>query len=289
MDWIKRMNNIMGYIDEHITEEIDMPEIARMACCSVNHFQRLFSFIAGTTLKEYIRRRRLTCAALELQKSRIKIIDLAMKYGYDSADSFTRSFQKMHGITPTLARTAEIVLKSYPKIVFNMNVTGEQPLNYKIVQKDEFELVGKGMMLDAENMAEAIRAFWQESYSNGSCRRLYELSGSELLYDIVAYREERDESVSFHIAYENKARLTRVDTEFEILKIPALTWVVFTLIEPIATSASSIEAATQYTETLWSKAYAEWLPTSGYTDGVPIIEVFYPDTIELWIPVERNK
>ncbi len=287
MDWIKRMNEIMDYIDVNIDSEIDMAEIARLAGCSANHFQRVFTFISGISIKEYIRRRRLTFAAAELQESRIKIIDLAVKYGYDSPDSFSRAFQKLHGITPTSARTSGVVLKSYPKMIFHMTELGETPLNYKIVQKEGYELIGKGIMLDADNMAGKIQEFWQETYSDGSCRRLYELSEGERLFDVIAYGENDDNSISFHIAYENKAKLTAVEEAFEILQIPALTWAVFTLTESIAIFHSSMEATTRYTEALWEKVYTQWLPASGYIDGTPIIEVFYPDTMELWIPIEK--
>lgn len=288
MDWTKCMNDIMGYIDEHITEEIDMHEVAKIAGCSANHFQRIFTFTAGISLKDYIRRRRLSFAALELQESNIKIVDLAMKYGYDSPDSFTRAFQKIHGITPTLARTTEMKLKSCPKLTFHLDVMGETPLSYRIIKKEGFELIGKGIMLDADNMTEEIQGFWQESYSNGICRRLYQLSKGELMFDVIAYQEEADNRVSFHIAYENKAKLADVTEAYEILRIPALTWVVFTLEESIAFLESSMEDATQHTEILWNKAYNEWLPTSGYIDATPIIEAFYSDKIELWIPVEKK-
>jgi len=289
MDWSNRMNEIMRYIDEHITEEIDMHEIAKIACSSVNHFQRIFAFTAGISLKEYSRRRRLSLAALELQESNIKIIDLAMKYGYDSPDSFTRAFQKMHGITPTLARTTDMKLKSCPKLTFQLDVMGETPLSYRILKKEGFELIGKGIMLDTDNMTEEIQAFWQESYSKGICKKLYQLSKGEILFDVIAYQEDADNRISFHIAYENKVKLQEVTKNYEILKIPASTWVVFTLEEPITFFESSLEEATQYTEVLWNKAYNEWLPASGYMDATPIIEAFYSDRVELWIPVKKKR
>lgn len=86
MDLLDRMNGAMEYIEENIAGEIDFEKIARMACCSVNHFQRMFSYITGVSLSEYIRRRKLTVAAFELQNGNSKVIDLAIKYGYDSPD-----------------------------------------------------------------------------------------------------------------------------------------------------------------------------------------------------------
>jgi AraC family transcriptional regulator len=104
MDWLDRMNSAIRYIEENITEDIDYDMVAEKACCSTYHFQRMFSFITDIPLSEYIRRRRLTLVAFELQNSDVRIIDLAVKYGYDSADSFSRAFQKVHGVVPSLAR-----------------------------------------------------------------------------------------------------------------------------------------------------------------------------------------
>ncbi len=104
MDWLERMNNALNYIENSLDEEIDYKEIAKAANCSEFHFSRMFSSISGVSLSEYIRRRRLTLAAFEIQKSDIRIIDVAIKYGYISSDTFSRAFQKMHGVTPSNAR-----------------------------------------------------------------------------------------------------------------------------------------------------------------------------------------
>lgn len=93
----------MDYIENNLTDEIDYAKIAKAACCSEFHFSRIFSSMAGITLSEYIRRRRLILAAFELQKSDMLIIDIAVKYGYESADAFTRAFKKLHGIRPSEA------------------------------------------------------------------------------------------------------------------------------------------------------------------------------------------
>jgi AraC family transcriptional regulator len=104
MDSLKKMNDALNYIEENLTNDIDFKEVARLAFCSEYHFQRMFSFLAGISLSEYIRRRRLTLSAFELNNSNIRIIDIAIKYGYSSPDSFTRAFQNLHGITPSEAQ-----------------------------------------------------------------------------------------------------------------------------------------------------------------------------------------
>lgn len=120
MDWFERMNGAMSYIEDHLASEIDYEEAARIACCSSYHFQRMFSFITDVTLSEYIRRRRLTLAAFELQKGSGRVIDVALKYGYDSPNSFTRAFQSLHGVTPSLARDEGVQLKAYPRMSFQL-------------------------------------------------------------------------------------------------------------------------------------------------------------------------
>lgn len=94
MDWLERMNNAMGYVETHLSEDIDFDQVAKIACCSTYHFQRMFSFITSVPLSEYIRRRRLTLAAFELQQSDAKVIDTALKYGYESPEAFSRAFKK---------------------------------------------------------------------------------------------------------------------------------------------------------------------------------------------------
>lgn len=112
MDWLVKMNSAIEYIEENLTEEIDLNLVAAKACCSSYNFQRMFSFITDIPLAEYIRRRKLTQAALDLQNTNLKIIEIAMKYGYDSGTSFARAFGSLHGLTPKEARQAGVKLKS---------------------------------------------------------------------------------------------------------------------------------------------------------------------------------
>ena len=101
MDTLSNMNKALAYIEEHLTEEIDYSEVSKIAYCSEYHFKRMFSFLSGIGLSEYIRRRRLTLAALDLKDTNLIIIDVAVKYGYNSADSFSRAFHSLHGILPS--------------------------------------------------------------------------------------------------------------------------------------------------------------------------------------------
>lgn len=105
MDWLDRMNGVMDYIEANLTQDISYDAIARLACCGSYHFQRMFPFITGLSLSEYIRRRRLTAAAFELQATDTKIIDVSMKYGYDSPEAFSRYRNFAENVTVIWFRT----------------------------------------------------------------------------------------------------------------------------------------------------------------------------------------
>ena len=100
MEWIDRMNAAMDYLEEHLTDKIDVSELARIACCSSFHFQRMFSYMAGVPLGEYVRRRRMTRAAEDLCNGE-RVTDVAARYGYDSPTAFNRAFQSVHGLPPS--------------------------------------------------------------------------------------------------------------------------------------------------------------------------------------------
>ena len=129
MDSLERMNQALAYIEDNLADEIDFQQVERLALCSEYHFRRMFSFLAGVTLSEYIRRRRLTLAAFELLHSEARVIDVALKYGYNSPDSFTRAFHGLHGVTPTEARHRGQLLKAYPHMTFQLTINGGNELS----------------------------------------------------------------------------------------------------------------------------------------------------------------
>ena len=142
MDWLDRMNRAMDYMETHLADEISYEEIARKACCSSYHFQRMFPFITGVPLSEYIRRRRLTLAAFDLQTAGCKVIDVALKYGYESPESFTRAFKSLHGISPAAARRVGASLKAYPRMAFQLSIKGDIEMKYRIETREAFDVFG---------------------------------------------------------------------------------------------------------------------------------------------------
>lgn len=140
MEWLKKLSQSIDYIENNLDGTISYDEIAKIAGCSTYSFQRMFTYIAGIPLSEYIRRRRMTIAAFEIQTKEIKIMDIALKYGYTSPTAFNRAFQSVHGVAPTLARTEGTLLEAYTRISFSISISGGESMKYRIEKKILFEL-----------------------------------------------------------------------------------------------------------------------------------------------------
>lgn len=144
--WAEGLQNAIQYIEDNLTEELDINDIAAKAYVSSFHFQRIFSALCGFTIGEYIRNRRLTLAGEELSHSSERVIDTAVKYGYDSQDSFTRAFTKFHGITPSAAREQGAELKAFAPLRIKLTLEGGTMMEYKIIEKSAFTIMGKAKM-----------------------------------------------------------------------------------------------------------------------------------------------
>lgn len=150
MEWVERLNQSINYIEEHLTGEIDYEQLGRIACCSAYHFQRMFTYMAGITLSEYIRRRKMSLAAVDLQGGNEKLIDIAEKYGYRSPTAFNRAFQGVHGIAPSAVKGGGVSVKSFPPITFKIAIKGAEEMNYRIETKDAFRIIGVSAALHKE-------------------------------------------------------------------------------------------------------------------------------------------
>jgi AraC family transcriptional regulator len=289
MDSLKNMNDALQYIEENLEYEIDYREVARRACCSEFHFKRMFSFLAGVPLSEYIRRRRLTLAAFELMNGESKVIDVAVKYGYSSPDAFTKAFHQLHGATPSEARKNSHSLKAFPRMSFQLSIKGGNEMNYRIVGKEAFHIVGikKRVPLIYEGVNPEIAAMWQsldmntinmlKSLSNIEPEGL--ISASANFSDRLLENSELDHYIGVATTGECPDHLAK-------LEVAASTWAVF-------------EAAGPFPETLqnvWGRIYSEWFPSSSYeqTEGPEILWNADKDTTsptfksEIWIPVVKK-
>lgn len=282
MDWVERLNAAIRYIDENLTGEIEYEKLGQIACCSAYHFQRMFSYIAGMPLSEYIRKRRMSLAAVDLQGGNAKIIDVAAKYGYASPTAFNRAFQSVHGISPSSVRNDGVEVKSFPPVTFKVTVKGVEELNYRIENKGAFRIVGKSYPLSREIEQNFLQVpqMWQNAVLDGTIEKIISLMNNapQGVLGVSACSDAED--WRYYIAVSSTAA---IDTSLEAYIIPAGLWAVF----PGAGTGKSIQE-------LERRIVTEWLPTSGYefTEG-PDIEVYFnpnPENTayEVWIPVQKK-
>ncbi|MBQ8182237.1 MAG: AraC family transcriptional regulator [Ruminococcus sp.] len=165
--WTEGIQNAIQYIEDNLTEELCIEDIAAKAYVSPFYFQKIFNVLCGFTVGEYIRSRRLTIAAEELSGTDIKVIDAAVKYGYDSPDSFTRAFMKFHGISPSAAKKKGAEIKCFAPLKIKLTLEGGSMIDYKIVEKSAFTIMGKCRRFSADTSYTEIPKFWNEHYSNG--------------------------------------------------------------------------------------------------------------------------
>ncbi len=174
MDWIQGIQRAIDYVEENMTEEIDFEEVARQAYSSSFHFQRIFRILCGFSLGDYIRMRRLSLAGEELSKGNGKIIDMAMKYGYDTPESFTRAFTRFHGITPSEAKHSGNA-RIFTPLSVKLTLTGGSKMDYRIEKREAFQVVCKRKSVGKPQSANAtsdITAMWQEFGADGTMGRL---------------------------------------------------------------------------------------------------------------------
>ncbi|WP_397369801.1 AraC family transcriptional regulator [Paenibacillus anseongensis] len=287
---LENMNGALAYIEQNLTEEIDFKETARIAMCSEFHFKRMFSFLAGVSLSEYIRRRRLTLAAFELNHSAIKIIDLAVKYGYNSPDSFTRAFQSIHGITPTEARETGQTLKAYPRLTFQLTIKGGDVMNYRIEEKEAFRIVGlkKRVPIIFEGVNPEIAAMWGSLNAEliQELKSLSNVTPSGLISGSANFSEGRMEEKGELDHYIGAATTKKCPDHLAALEVPASSWAVFEAVGPFPETLQQV----------WGRIYSEWFPSSSYeqVDGPEILwneskDVTSPNfRSEIWIPVSKK-
>ena len=291
MNLIKNFNDALDYIEENLTSDIDYKEVARLAFCSEYHFIRMFSFLAGVTLSEYIRRRRLTLAAFELINTDLRVLDIALKYGYSSPDSFARAFQSMHRITPVEARNNGQLLKAYPRMTFQISVKGESAMNYRVEEKEDFRIVGiqKRVPIIFSGVNPEITSMWK-SLTEKKITQLKNLSNVKPLGLIQAstnFSEGRMEEKGELDHYIGVATTNECPDNFTKLEVPASTWGVFESVGPFPDTLQNT----------WGRIYSEWFPSTNYehSEGPEILwmENFAVTSptfkSEIWIPIREKK
>ena len=291
MDWITGISKAIDYIEEHITEPTDYARAAKEACSSPFNFQRVFALLCGYTLGDYVRMRRLTLAGEELLSTDAKVIDVALKYGYDSPESFSRAFTRFHGVSPSAVRKGAAI-RSFSRICVKLILTGGSIMEYRIEKKQAAKIICRRREFTKpgdDYTNREIPEFWNECGRDGSIQKLcgYIKDSAQFkgLLGVCFSTEMTDSGFPYGIGAEYDGESDPQD--FEIVEIPAYTYAVFT-VRGRMTDA--------FRET-YRKICTEFFPQSGYEYGngveievYPSADVQNPDyTCEIWIAVKPKK
>ena len=275
--WSEGISRAIDYMEEHLTEDLDIQTIAGEACVSGFYFQKIFCALCGFTVGEYIRNRRLTLAAQELSSGKARVLDVALKYGYDSPDSFPRAFTRFHGVSPSAAREKGSQLRSFAPLKIKLTLEGGTMLEYRITEKAQFTVMGLTRQFNMDTSYQEIPRFWSEHMKSeqgavvcgmyGIC-----LGGNGKLFN--------------YMIADNYLPWNEVPPHCETRVIPAGTWAVFPCRGPLPQTLQDVNTQ------IWS----EWLPAcKAYRlAGTYNIEMYGPraekpeDTYsEIWIPIEK--
>ncbi len=285
MEWIESISKAISYIEANLTDELSIDKISNNVLISPFYFQKGFSMLCGFTVSDYIRQRRLALAGGELVSTDEKIIDIALKYGYDSPDSFTKAFTRFHGVTPTAVRKDGAMIKAFAPLKISFTLKGGFTMDYKIVEKDSFAVRGASKRFPYDNAQAEVPKFWAEHYQTGKGNKVCGMYGINI-----------DESMSgkefeYLIAddYDGKAD---VEEGFITKTIPAFTWAVFPCRGAMPGAMQEVNR----------KIFSEWLPNckdyefaAGYNIEMYNAPLDYPKGVqdenyysEIWIPVKKK-
>ncbi|MDO4345647.1 MAG: AraC family transcriptional regulator [Eubacteriales bacterium] len=284
MDWVKLIADAIAYMENHLEDDITVQEIAKKENISPFYFQKGFSILCGYSVSEYLRCRRLSEAGRELLTTDKKVIDIALKYGYESPDSFSRAFYKFHGCTPTDARNNGALLKSYAPLKIKLILEGGTTMEYRIEKKEAFTVMGISEEFSYEHANSEIPAFWDRVHGNPDTRRVMGMYG--ICYD----SEMAGNSFRYMIAddlVKEKAR----EAGLEITAVPAHTWAVFPCRGAMPLPLQELNR----------RIFSEWLPANEYEIAEGYNIEYYSDPAqfplgtqdpnyytEVWIPVKKK-
>jgi len=291
MDWITGIQRALDYTEAHLTDDIDYETVAKQAYSSAFHFQRMFTMLCGYALGDYIRMRRLTLAAEALIRTNDKVIDIALKYGYDTPESFSRAFSRFHGITPTDVRHGGNV-KSFSRLSVKLILSGGNTVDYRIEEKQAFKIVCKKKQVNkpqGDTATADISAFWNECSHNGTIDALCKYAKYDNLQGILGIcfsGEMADSGFPYGIGAEYNGVPVK-DEGFEVVEIPAYTYAVF---------QCKGKMPDAFKDT-YQKICTEFFPQSNYEYGngvelevYPSADVQSPDySCEIWIAVNEKK
>lgn len=275
MNYYDSLNNLIEEIEKNLTQRIEYKDLAKIIGTSSYTLQRIFSFLTGITLTEYIRKRRLSKAAEELLSTNIKIIDLSLKYQYDSPISFSNTFKKMHGVSPQTLRKTNASVKNFPKIKFKPTIDTIDELEYRIINLNEQKLYGITTGVIESSKKEKIRDLFKKAREEKILDFIIDNSdGKELYYG--ATKEIYNNELTNNMQYYILGKAPRKD--FIHIEIPKATWACFKL-----KNKKQIDILK-----LYNTIFTKWLPSSKYTEilNYPELEIYYENECEICIPIK---
>jgi len=285
MGWIESIDNAIRIIEENINKDITLEEIARQVCISSFYFQKGFAMLCGYSLGEYIRNRRLSTAGEELLSSNKKIIDIALEYGWESPDSFTKAFTRFHGVTPIAVRREGTMIKSFAPLRIKFSLEGGLIMDYKVVEKEGFTVIGFSKEFGYDSAFAEIPKYWEEHFKTGKGEIICGIFG-------VCYNENKTDSSFQYMIADNYLPWKEIPKDCTSLSIPKQTWAVFPCKGPMPGSLQDTN----------KKIFSEWLPnckeyeiasdynielysnSNDYPKGT-LDENYYS---EIWIPVKKK-
>jgi len=291
MSWLDRMDSVVEYIEENLDGEVSIENAAKIACCSKFHLHRVFYSYFDITFAEYVRKRKFTLAAVDVVGTRETIMKIALKYGYDSPNAFTRTFRSIHGVNPSQARSSDAKITTYSRATLCSKFMDIDKMNYKIVEKPSFKIVGKSKRFRFDDFTKNGRKFWKEYVSSDEYKSLCQLtdgkpgvvSGSPLL--TVYFPKEKDKQDEFldvlGVEYPSEPK-TKL---FETHALPSATYAEFEC------SYRNAMKTNRY-------IYGSWFSATGYErDGdKPDVVAYFPMPwrhfsemgVRWWVPVLKK-
>ena len=285
MDWTKAVRDAVDFMEKHIAEEITMEDVAAHVNVSPFYFHKGFSILCGYSMTEYIRNRRLALAGEELLTSDITVMELAMKYGYDSPDSFTKAFTRFHGHAPSTARRDKTMLKAFAPLKLSVSLKGGCAMDYRITKKEAFTVLAASKEFDYENAKRDIPAYWQEHYASGKGKYVCGMFGINIDPQMGSERFE-------YLIADIYNPSVDVPEGFVVRTIPAFTWAVFPCKGVLSQTMQDVN----------TKIFSEWLPAlqdyefaAGYCVEMYDAPDQYPNGTEdenyyaeIWIPIKKK-
>lgn len=284
MNWMESISAAIAYIEDHITEDITVKEVGEHVHISPLYFQKGFSILCGYTVSEYIRNRRLTLAGRDLLRPGAKVIDIALKYGYDAPDSFTKAFFRFHCVTPAELKSSGTGLKSFAPLHIELSLKGGFMMECRIVEKPAFTVLGVSKVIPYDEGTTQCPAFWDEHYATGRGKFVCGVYG-------ICFDEKMAGDTFKYMIADPFGAAKPVPEGYETVTIPALTWAVFPCTGPLPQTLQDVTR----------RAFSEWLPdNSEYQVAAGYSVEYYTDIskypqggkdsayyCELWIPVKR--